>query len=64
MIQSSACGTGVMLSPCEAKTTIGDWMHVRSTSVPSFRNASPRVSLLPMNRFSTIQRISSRFIRK
>ena len=39
-IQFSACCGGVMLSPCEAKTTTGAWMRVRSMGVPSGSTAS------------------------
>ena len=57
-IQFKACCGGVMLSPCEAKTMIGDLIAFKSTrSIP--RIASPVANLLPINRLSKIQRISA-----
>ena len=57
-IQFKACCGGVILSPCEAKTIIGDSIFFKSTRSPS-KIASPLASLLPINKFSTIQRISA-----
>ena len=60
-IHPSACWGGVMLSPLEQNTTIGERMLRRSTIVPSTFLIMPAASLLPMNSSSTINWISSAF---
>src|SRR3954447_26579062 len=63
VIQPSACCGGVMLSPQEQKTTIGDLMFRRSICRPSRVRRSPAVNLFPTNRLSAIHCISPAFIR-
>ena len=52
-----------MLSPQEANTMIGERIALRSIGRPGSRFASWRASLLPTNRFSTIQWISCSFMK-
>src|SRR3984885_6047294 len=51
-IQSSACRGGVMSSPHEQNTTIGDLMLRKSTRSPRDVRICPLESLLPTNRLS------------
>ena len=53
-----------MLSPAEAKTMMGERTARMSKVAPGPAESVPREKRLPMNRFSTIQPISSAFIRK
>ena len=52
-----------MLSPAEANTTTGERTARMLKAAPGPALISPRAKRSPMNRFSAIQWISSRFIR-
>ena len=58
VIQPRACCGGVMSSPQEQKTMIGERMLRRSMRTPSSVRSAPDVSLLPTNRLSAIHCIS------
>jgi len=60
-IQSSACCGGVMSSPQEQNTMIGDLMLRRSSRSPVELCSSPEASLLPTNSRSAMDRISPAF---
>jgi hypothetical protein len=62
-VQSSACCGGVMSSPQEQNTTIGDLMLRKSTRSPRDVRICPLESLLPTNRLSAIHCISPAFKR-
>ena len=48
LTQDSACAGGVMSSPSEQKTMMGEAMLRRSTRVPSAKVSSPVAKRLPM----------------
>ncbi|CFM15762.1 Uncharacterised protein [Bordetella pertussis] len=58
VIQPSACGGGVMLSPLEQNTMMGERMLRRSMRMPSEVTSPAVARRLPTNRLSTMYWIS------